>query len=66
MGQPATDLVGRVFGTALVLGRAGRDLRGRALWRVRCRECRRERVIRSDALLREPGCSGACQRRKAG
>lgn len=61
MGQPAENLVGRVFGTALVLGRAGRDARGRALWRIRCRECRKVRVIRSDALLRKPGCTAKCQ-----
>lgn len=66
VGQPARDLVGQVFGTALVLERAGRDGRGRALWRCRCRECRQVRVIRSDALLRKPGCTSKCKPRGQG
>lgn len=56
------DIAGQSFGAMLVLRRAGRDCYGRALWTVRCRECKSERAMRSDTLQRQPGCSSKCAR----
>jgi hypothetical protein len=58
---PPLDLEGRTFGRLLVLGRAGSDRHGKALWRCAC-ACGKEVVTNTTQLRRGRTASCGCRR----
>lgn len=58
------DLSGQVFARWTVMGRAGRNRQGFALWRARC-QCGTERVVQGILLRRGESGSCGCLHREA-
>jgi len=59
----AINLTGMIFGTRTVVERAGKDVRGKSLYLVRC-ECGREDVAPSDTIQRSSSCRDCNSGRK--
>ena len=57
------DMTGRVIGRLLVIEECGRDARGEALWRCRCK-CGNEIIVRGGDLRNEHTTSCGCYRRE--